>query len=214
MTNDGSYQKDGVALLDFEDASFACSTGSAGFNDPGMHTALTGRGPVGHVHGVQFAVGVPESVNHLLASSAAPPLNRPGLFWSWTSGYRHMRIDGNITSVAAPNLFNFHLGSTGCANLDPADPSKGAACQVSNRPVVYLPVLDAETQTVVFDVEQLFSTTNLDHTSTGAGNNPGCMSGATDPECGPIFARLGLPFDPHLGGTTVIGQQQVFRASP
>jgi uncharacterized repeat protein (TIGR04052 family) len=210
MTDDGNYQRAGVALLDFEDGTGACATGSEGaVGDATTHTAITGRAPTGHVHGIRFTVGVPEAQNHLDATTAAAPLNRPAMFWSWTTGYKHMRIDGNITNLdpALPHLHNFHLGSVGCAQLVPGDNNSGAVCNVSNRPVVHLPAMEPETQTVVLDLEQLFLNSNLNNVQTGTGDAPGCMSGPADAECGPIFARLGLPF-----GTTAAGQQQVFRA--
>lgn len=206
MAEDGNYQRAGVALLDFEDGTAACAAGSEGaVGDAGTHTAVTGRAPAGHVHGLRFTVGVPEEMNHLDAASAAPPLNRTAMFWSWTTGYRHLRIDGNITNVGAPNVHNLHVGSTGCALLDPADPSKGAVCNTSNRPVVYLADVDLATQAVTLDLQALFATADLD--GVGLNPSPGCMSGPTDPECGPIFQKLGLPF-----GTAPAGQQQVFRA--
>jgi uncharacterized repeat protein (TIGR04052 family) len=207
LTNDGSFQRDGLALLDFEDGSSAC----AAFGDAPTHTTLTGRGPLGHVHGIQFTVGVPEDMNHLDATTAVAPLNRTTLFWSWTTGYKHMRIDGVVTNVPATpnppgNFHNFHLGSTGCAQLVPGDSTAGAVCNVSNRPVVYLPTLEPETQAVVIDLQELFSASNLDAVASGLGA-AGCMSGATDPECGPIFQQLGLPF-----GASAAGQQKVFSA--
>jgi uncharacterized repeat protein (TIGR04052 family) len=200
MADDGNWQRNGVALLDFEDGTGACATDG----DAARHTSITGRAPNEHIHAVRFLVGVPEAMNHLEAATATAPLNRTKLFWSWTGGYKHMKIDGNVTSVAAPNLHNFHLGSTGCALLDPADQTKGAFCNTSNRPAVLLD-MDPDVNTAVLDLAELFATANLDSTGTGPGNAPGCMSGAADAECGPIFAKLGLPW-----GTAAPGVQGAF----
>lgn len=198
MTNDGTWQKDGLALLDFEDGTGNCSTTAGAAGDAATHTAITGRAPVGHVHTVIFKVGVPESMNHLSATTAAPPLNKPALFWNWTGGYKHVRIDGAITSLPVtdpptPNVHNFHLGATGCTAVDPADPAKGAICNTLNTPVVRLDV-DLETQSVAIDLAALFANANLDNVGTAVGtDDPGCMSKPSDPQCAPIFSRLGLP---------------------
>ena len=57
---------------------------------------------------------------------------------------------------------------------------------------------------MALDLALLFAATNFD--TADGGGAPGCMSGATDPECAPIFPKLGLPF-----GATPAGTQTAFR---
>ena len=72
---------------------------------------------------------------------------------------------------------------------------------------VDLPRFDASSDIVELDVKTLLAgsdvTVNTEKTALG------CMSGQTDPECGPLFERLGLAF-----GTSKPMAQSVFRAVP
>lgn len=189
------WQRAGVALLDFEDASGACAaTGTAATN-----TELHAMAPPGSYTGLRFKVGVPEALNHLDVATAAAPLDLSALYWSWTGGYKFMRIDGTTTGL--PTGINFHLGSTGCTVATPGDFST-VTCTTPNRLEISLSGFDHATSSVVLDAAALLSGSNLDADGGGA---PGCMSGPTDPECAPIFARIGLPF-----GGVAAGAQSIF----
>lgn len=62
--DDSDFQNDGVALLDFEDGTGACDTGS-----PTLNTAITGTVPAGTtVTALRFTIGLPERLNHLNAT--------------------------------------------------------------------------------------------------------------------------------------------------
>ncbi len=184
LTNDGAFQNDGVALLDFEDATGLCSNGT-----PATHTELTGTVPTdAHFHSLQFTLGVPFAKNHQDATAARPPLDSSGLWWNWNAGYRFIRIDGNTTGQ--PNGFSFHVGSTGCS-ASPLNPNDITSCVNPNRAQVTLG-FDPDTTKVRLDLKTLFDTSNLD------GNAPntaaGCMAEVDDPDCAPLFKKLGLPF--------------------
>lgn len=77
-------------------------------------------GTAGTYSGVRFTVGVPFALNHANPLTAAAPLDRGDLFWTWQSGYKFLRAD------------TFHLGSTGCSSASalrpPAEP-----CAQPNR---------------------------------------------------------------------------------
>ncbi|MDX2015662.1 MAG: metallo-mystery pair system four-Cys motif protein [Myxococcaceae bacterium] len=190
LTDDGAFQKAGVALLDFENRAGECSAGTEATN-----TVLRGLAAGGHYEKLSFTVGVPFAQNHQDAAAAAAPLNSTAMFWNWNGGYKFVKIDGLTTGL--PMGHNLHLGSTGC--MAGAAPNSVASCTNANRPRVTLTFNPELGAAVVLDLARLFEGSNLD-TNT-AMTAPGCMSGATDPECAPIFQKFGLPFGPQPAGT-------------
>jgi uncharacterized repeat protein (TIGR04052 family) len=198
LTLDASaWQGYGTALLDFENGTGQCTGGTVETN-----SAIQGTVAPGSYVGLKFDVGVPVASNHLNVQAANPPLANSAMYWSWTTGYKFIKIDGLINR-ATPFTFNFHLGSTGCTLATPGDFST-SSCTTLNVPSVSFASFNARTQAVALDLALLSATTNFD--TADGGGAPGCMSGATDPECAPIFPELGLPF-----GTTPAGSQASFR---
>jgi uncharacterized repeat protein (TIGR04052 family) len=191
------WQGYGVTLLDFENGTGNCNLGTVETN-----SSVTGTVAAGTYVGLKCDVGVPTASNHLNVQAASKPLDNSAMFWSWTSGYKFVKVDGNVNR-ATPFTFNFHLGSTGCTLATPGDFST-ATCTTLNLPSASFPAFNATTQAVALDIALLFAATNFD--TADGGGAPGCMSGATDPECAPIFPKLGLPF-----GATPPGTQTAFR---
>jgi uncharacterized repeat protein (TIGR04052 family) len=194
LNNDGVFQNAGVALVDLENATGACTTGT-----PQTHPTLTGTAPGGHYTAVEFTVGVPFAQNHQDAASAAAPLDSTAMFWNWLGGYKFLRIDGLTTGL--PTGHNLHVGSTGCTAG--ATPNSVASCSAPNRARIALTGFDPEKSVITLDLAALFAGANLDTNLEMTA--PGCMSGATDTDCAPFFAHLGLPF-----GATAAGPQTVF----
>ena len=192
-----AWQGYGVALLDFENGAGNCTGGTVETNKVVLGTVAPGT-----YVGLKFDVAVPVASNHLNVQAANPPLANSAMYWSWTSGYKFMKIDG-LVNRATPFTFNFHLGSTGCTLATPGDFST-ASCTTLNAPTAAFASFNATTQAVALDLALLFADTNFD--TADGGGAPGCMSGATDPECAPIFPQLGLPF-----GATPAGTQSSFR---
>lgn len=195
LTDDGAWQKEGVALLDFENKTGLCSNGTEATND-----RLVGTAPAGSYAGLRFTVGVPFEQNHQDASTAGAPLNVSTLFWGWAGGYKFIRLEGRTTGL--PNGHILHLGSTECQT---SGPNQVTSCQKGNRFEVDLAGFDPEqSRPVVLDVAALYAGSNLD--TNQAQTPPGCMSAETDQDCAPIFQRLGLGF----GGTQATPAHQVF----
>lgn len=188
LDQDGLWQVQDLALLDFEDKTGSCSNGTAETN-----AVVKGKVPPGIYEGIAFRLGVPAALDHLDAGAAPSPLNLSALFWSWTSGYKYARVDSNVMGGAP---FLFHLGATGCTK-DPM--TDVVTCAQPNIPSIRLPAFDLATQKIVLDVGDLFAASDL---STDAGGAPGCMSGGTDPECVTIFPRLGLDIATGLPSAT------------
>jgi uncharacterized repeat protein (TIGR04052 family) len=196
LTDDGTWQKDGVALLDFENKTGLCSNGTDATNG-----RIVGTVPGGQYSGLRVTLGVPFEKNHQDASTASAPLNVSTLFWNWNGGYKFMRLDGRTTGQ--PNGYNLHLGSTGCQM---AGPNQVTSCQQSNRVEAMLTDFELGKSQVVVDIAALFAGSNLDFNQ--AQSSPGCMSTPDDADCAPIFQRLGLAFgDTHAHP----GQQSLFR---
>ena len=102
LEQDGKWQYQNVALLDFEDGSNTCDNGTAE-----TRTTVVGTIPKGDYQNLQFTLGVPEELNHKDAAIAPSPLNLTSMWWNWQGGYKFLRIDMEtdeaITSVAATN---------------------------------------------------------------------------------------------------------------
>ena len=78
LTQDGLWQREGVSLIDFEDGSTACLSGTSGVNK-----AVRGSAPVGAYTGVRFTLGVPFALNHADPTVPPAPLNNTAMFWNW-----------------------------------------------------------------------------------------------------------------------------------
>jgi uncharacterized repeat protein (TIGR04052 family) len=188
LADDGRWQDGTVALIDAEDGTGTCLNGNAPTN-----LQVVGTAPAGSYVGLKFKVGVPFAKNHLLADNQVSPLNLSAMFWSWTGGYRFARIEAvDAAGVQLPGGL-LHLGSTGCTPTDSTDPRKGVtACTNENLVEVVLPAFDVATDRVLLDLGKLFEHTDL--AVNTANTSTGCMSAQSDPECQPLFLKLGLPF--------------------
>ncbi|MBX3270098.1 MAG: metallo-mystery pair system four-Cys motif protein [Sandaracinaceae bacterium] len=195
LSADGLWQQPSVALLDFEDGTAGCENGTP-------ETNATLRGTVedpGPFTGLRMRVGVPFELNHGDASTAAAPLNRIAMFWSWNAGYKFLRVDGRTTGL--PAGWRLHLGSTGCEGDGRGNVS---GCTFDNRPEVTLDGGDPTARPIRIDLAEILGASNLDE---DLGGQPGCMSGVDDMDCLPIFHALGLPF----AGAPAPGPQRLFR---
>jgi uncharacterized repeat protein (TIGR04052 family) len=195
LEQDGRWQHEQVALLDFEDGTAACATGS-----PERHTEVVGQVPAGEYHGLQFRVGVPPELNHLDAAVAPAPLNDPGLWWAWTSGFKYARID--VKTEANPSFF-FHLGATTCAR----DEAGEYTCALDNVPQIELPEFHPEDAVVVLDLASLYADSDLegplDYVTDFVS---GCMAFEGDPECHTLMPKVGLAWE-----GTPAAEQLLFR---
>lgn len=181
LDQDGKWQLETLALLDFEDGKGACSNGTAD-----TRAVVTGTAPAGDYIKLRFKLGVPAAQNHLDVGTAESPLNLSALYWTWTDGYKYLRADA-MTMGTAPAPFLMHLGATGCSG----DPALGdtVTCSHENLTQITLDGFDPAASVAVFDYADLVSASDL---TVNAGGPPGCMAGTDDPECAPLFERLGL----------------------
>ena len=182
LEQDGLWQHENLALLDFENKAGACANGTSETNH-----VIRGRVPNTSYTGVAFKVGVPFALNHGDAAAAPSPLNLSALFWNWNGGYKFLRVDAAPT--AGGGAFNVHIGSTGCTE---DGEGKVTACDRANRPEVQLTDFDPLAGTIVVDYAALVAENDLAQNMGGA---PGCMAGFDDPECAGVMGRLGIHVD-------------------
>jgi len=199
LDNDGVWQTDEIALLDFEDGSGHCTNGT-----PQTNTTLRGQVPDGDYTALRFEIGVPFEVNHGDPTSASSPLNLTAMFWNWQGGYRFLKFE--VSPIAANHApatehhahgghggsdWFLHLGSTLCNAPAPiAAPTE--ACGNPNRVTVALDGLVLSESVVVVDPAPVLAGTDV--TSNAPESSPGCMSFPDDGDCVALFPRLGLPF--------------------
>lgn len=179
LDQDGTYQNGTIALMDFEDATGACSNGNAA-----VHTSIVGTAPEGKYTGVKFTVGVPFDRNHLDLATQPSPLSLTRMFWAWNSGHKFVRFEAK---TAEGKSWVMHLGSGGCTPAGSAIKAP-TVCAQENRPVVTLADFDVDAESVVADIGALFA-------GNGGADNQVCMSSLKSATCGPMFASLGLPFN-------------------
>ena len=190
LEQDGIWQTQNVALLDFENATGRCSArGTLATN-----RIIRGTIPAARYERLRFWMGVPEDLNHADAATAPSPLNVTTLFWSWNAGYKFIRYDNIVEETDGE--FRVHIGSTLCEG----DGRGEAVCANSNRVLVDIP-FEPGADRVLINLASFFVGTDVEQNS-GA---PGCMSDAGDPECVGVFARAGLPYGDAPGG-----EQQIF----
>jgi uncharacterized repeat protein (TIGR04052 family) len=198
LEQDGVWQYKDLALLDFEDGSGSCKTGTTG-----VRSLVRGTAPKGDYRGLRFTLGVPPELNHADPTIAPSPLNLTAMFWSWQAGYKFLKLDLAPTGGALPSPsmrateetravgFSFHVGSTGCMGGSRAgEPPK---CAQSNRVAVELRDFDPAASVVVVDIAALLAETELDKNAPKT--SPGCMSFPNDADCNGVMPRLGLPYD-------------------
>lgn len=188
LEQDGKWQLDDLALLDFEDGSGGCSTGTAA-----MNTTLRGSVPEGEYVGLSFALAVPFDKNHNDPTLAAAPLNTTAMFWNWQGGYRFVRIDLVPVNKAegGPKGWFLHLGSTMCPAASKTE-APNAECKNPNHLPVSFAAFDPATNVVVIDPAAVVA--GADMTVNAAETSPGCMSFPNDADCTTVMARLGLPY--------------------
>ena len=181
LVQDGLWQYQDVALLDFEDGTTTCSEGG----NAELNSKVISAIPEGDITGLVFDFGVPFELNHQDTTTAASPLNVAAMWWNWQYGYKFARID--LTTDAELPFF-IHLGSTGCESAAPTI-APAAPCTNPNLFEVRFDEFDPQRDFIVLDLASLVATVNLDESVP---EPPGCMSMTMDPDCTGIFEGFGL----------------------
>lgn len=208
LDQDGTWQLENIALLDFENASGPCRNGTTGVN-----TAVRGKVPAGTYTGLRFTLGVPFARNHGDPTVSPAPLNNTAMFWNWQGGYKFLKFDTTSSGItpekpaAASAMgpvtrYSVHLGSTACAGASKTEAP--SACQNPNRITVEYRNFDLAKNTVVADIGRVLAGANVDVNAPMT--SPGCMSFLKDGDCPPVMGALGLAYD----GVAAPGPQRLF----
>jgi len=197
---DNEWQSEDTALLDFADGAGRCGDMNGATNDLIIGTVPTGT----EVAGIEFTVGLPPDMNHIDAATAAPPFNDTGLWWTWSGGFKWIRLDME-SEEGVP--FYFHHGATGCDGT----PDTGFSCTYANETRIVIDSFNPDTQVLNMDIGSLFAGNDfVAPVDFQAGDVvKGCMAFGGDPECQPIFNSLGLNFEDDTAGPA----QTVFSAN-
>ena len=131
LEQDGKWQYQNTALLDFEDGTNSCDNGTTEVN-----TTVVGTVPEGNYQGLQFTMGVPEDLNHEDAAIAPSPLNLTSMWWNWQGGYKFLRVELETEqAISSVPMTNSDLSSS----QDEQDSvgSKQSATQTSPQPSIF-----------------------------------------------------------------------------
>ena len=212
IADDGDYQGGGVALLDFEDGSGACTNGTNS-----IHTTITGTARAAprhssganHFTGLRFRIGVPEDVNHADLTALPSPLNDTTMSWSWNAGHIFLAAWG-VFGGDAPYTAGLHVGSIGCEG--DAVAGQVVSCANSNRPEIALEGFDVDENRVVVDWGAVWAGLPLaappaDCEEMDGETTCACHSFGPDALCTSLFTPLGLDWS---NGQATAGQS-VFR---
>lgn len=151
--------------------------------------------------GLEFTLGVPETLNHANPLQARAPLNNSQMFWSWQQGYKFLRIDGQYNSAwnkmagdaqlpAENGQWAFHLGSTGCVSPSALQPPT-QPCSNDHRVRVRLSGFDPEKNHIAVDLSVLQTLASSNDSSSD--KKIQCTEAYTEqPVCMQLLAVLGL----------------------
>lgn len=195
------FQSGTLALLDFEDATGACTSGDARTNH-----AVEVYVPDGAWDTLTFTLGVPFSDNHVAPAEAGVPLDAPGLARTRRDGWTFLAAD---VLPAGGSIWPTRVASGGCDGELPTDPP--TACGRPGRATVTLPFDPFAGDVVTLDLAVLLGGVDL---TADAGGPPGCLGDVADThECGPVYDALGMSF---VAGTCVADceGQRAFTRTP
>ena len=204
LTQDGVWQRDNVALLDFEDG---CGTGT-----PETNNVLAGKVTVPATVDLDdaeicFTVGVPVDKNHLDVSAVESPLNDSSMYWAWKIGYKYIRIDGMGDPAGTATPFVLHLGAQGCPDPMTKTEAPATPCTEPNTFEVCVANFDVVNDVIAVDPARVFEGNDMKVNS--AGTKAGCMSFVGDDDCEEIMPRLGLDYD---YGRSLTGVKSIYDA--
>ena len=193
--NDGVWQYNGAALLDFEDGTGSCVGSSA------TNSSISGTSTAGAYSGVVFDLGLPDSLNQLSNSTAPSPLNLNQMYWSWSIGYKFTKVE--FQDTGSGHLMRSHLGSLNCGG----DISSNTCANPfrSEVRVTSTSGFNPATNTVALDINELtngFNTTVAALSCMPLKPPPaGAPSASEATECPKLLTQLGLDSNGQATGT-------------
>lgn len=214
LVPDGTYQNSytangitySVGLIDFADKSNDCSAGTMEGMGFGKNTADTNKKLVGYpvfgvFTGVEMKIGLPDALNNLQSDTQTAPLSNTGMYWSWASGYKFMKLE--FLHKVTNQTVSWHNGGSTCTG------SFGSiSCTYSNLSTVSISKSTGSfsaNDVIALNIREL-----TDSTDTSAGVS--CMKGpqgtmmGANANCAKMGANMGI----NLDGTTTTTTQKAF----
>lgn len=225
LQQDGRWQHQDIALIDFEDRSGACANGT-----PEVRTQVVGSVPAGDYTGLTFTMGVPFGLNHIDSTLAPSPLNLTSMWWNWNAGYKFARIDlmpmmdtaqakqSEAAQIAAGHGDGEHDAEHGGAGHGGEGHGAGhsasaqafnihvgsVGCQMDATEAPVVCRIPNRTEVVLTDFDLTEDVVVADLAALVSNTNlsenqentaSGCMSSPQDSDCAGIMQSLGLPFN-------------------
>ncbi len=184
LRDDQHWQGQGVALLDFNDASGQCQ------GDAETNAQIVGDAPdYDDYTGIEFGVGLPPELNHLDAVTAPAPFNKPSTWWSWQGGYKFFQM---TLKTQMHDAFYVHLGATGCDGST----DDGFSCAAGHAIDIAVEDFTPGADGVRLNVATLLAGVDINAPVDFAAGDfiAGCMSFDPDPECDGLFTKFGRHF--------------------
>jgi uncharacterized repeat protein (TIGR04052 family) len=188
LTVDNKWQTANTVLLDFENG---CLNGTPDMNTQVKAVLQTGKS-IADYNGICFTLGLPFDENHGDPTVLPSPLNISGMLWSWTTGRKFIRIDGMGDPEHLKSSFVFHLGSTGCSDVNKQGQQPDGPCTYPNTPEICFSPFDFSRHHIKVDIAQILKESNIVYNTPDTA--VGCMAGNNDPECQTILPLLGIDF--------------------
>jgi uncharacterized repeat protein (TIGR04052 family) len=187
------WQSEQVALVDLAGDAVRRNSTLTGTIDPTARQRFVA---------LRFKVGVPFALNHGNPLTAAAPLDRADLFWTWQGGHKFLRVD----LAADGREWSFHLGSTGCSSASALRPP-GTPCAQPNEMTMRLDG-DPLAQVVRFDPASLVA-------AARSSGHVACTGAyAEEPACANAFASTGLQAASGFCANGVCERQTLWSLAP
>ena len=121
------------------------------------------------------------------------------MYWSWASGYRHLVMNAQVETPNGSGEGYVHVGSRDCGSAGQKALSDRDTCGFINTPRVELEVNGVGNRVIDLNLDVLLADVDFvvplrDETMTVIGEAPGieCHSAPSQPDCGAVFASLGV----------------------
>lgn len=186
LEQDGRWQYQGLALLDFEDGTGFCKNGTPELRQEIIGKISSSLDPAQPAT-LHFKLGIPFALNHLDPVQAPPPLSDTSMHWSWQGGFKYFRLEGlRRTTDGVEHPYKVHLGSTGCQG------TIGNISSCTHNPIAAITLQNVVIASTSGTIESQNIPITLQLNPLLSAQEEGCMSEPAEAGCAPVLTALGL----------------------